>query len=60
MDGTNEKYRVCLNRNTRAALRRFLQPLNFLALLKARRPLRPAEGLVPVRAAPRKQHGGRS
>ena len=60
MDGTNEKYPVCLNRNTRAALRRFLQPLSFLALLKARRPLRPAEVLAPVRAAPRKQHGGRS
>ena len=60
MDGTNEKYPVCLNRNTRAALRRFLQPLSFLALLKARRPLRPAPVLVPVRAAPRKQDRGRS
>jgi hypothetical protein len=60
MDRTNEKYPVCLNRNTRAALRRFLQPLSFLALLKARRMLRPAGVLAPIRAAPRKQDRGRS
>lgn len=55
MDDTNEKYPVCLNRNTRAALRRFLQPLSFLALLKARRTPWPAALLVPVRVAPRRR-----
>jgi hypothetical protein len=60
MDGTNEKYPVCLNRNTRAALRRFLQPLSFLALLKARRTPRPAGVLAPIRAASRKPDRGRS
>jgi hypothetical protein len=49
MNDTSEKYPVCLNRNTRAALRRFLQPLSFFALLKARRPSRPAAVLVPVK-----------
>jgi hypothetical protein len=42
MSDTSEKYPVCLNRNTRAALRRFLQPLSFFALLKARRAPSPA------------------
>ena len=61
MDHTNEKYPLCLSRNTRAALRRFLQPLSFLALLKTRRALRPAGTLVPARAAPsRKQDRGAS
>jgi hypothetical protein len=60
MHGTNEKYPVCLSRNTRAALRRFLQPLSFLALLKAGRALRPAAVLAPIRATPRKQDRGRS
>jgi hypothetical protein len=55
MDDTNEKYPVCLNRNTRAALRRFLQPLSFLALLKARRAPWPAALLVPVRVASRRR-----
>ena len=55
MDDTSEKYPVCLNRNTRAALRRFLQPLSFLALLKARRAAWPAALLVPVRVAPRRK-----
>jgi len=62
MDDTNEKYRVCLNRNTRAALRRFFRPLNFLALLKARRrpwPVGPA--LAPVRVvSARKRDRGTS
>jgi hypothetical protein len=51
MNDTSEKYPVCLNRNTRAALRRFLQPLSFFALLKARA-ARPAGVLVPVRSIP--------
>jgi hypothetical protein len=54
MVDTKEKYPVCLNRNSRAALRRFLEPLSFLALLKARRPLRPAF-LEPARAALRRK-----
>ena len=52
MDETSRKYPVCLNRNTRAALRRFLQPLSFFALLKARRASRPAALLAPVKAMP--------
>lgn len=52
MDDTSEKYPVCLNRNTRAALRRFLQPLSFIALLKARRAPRPAGILAPVKSTP--------
>ena len=52
MDNTSEKYPVCLNRTTRAALRRFLQPLNFLALLKTRLAPRPQEILVPVKSGP--------
>jgi hypothetical protein len=52
MSDTSEKYPVCLNRNTRAALRRFLQPLSFFALLKARRAPSPAGVLVPVRSIP--------
>jgi len=49
MNDKSEKYPVCLNRNTRAALRRFLQPLSFFALLKTRRASRPAALLVPVK-----------
>ena len=52
MNDTSEKYPVCLNRNTRAALRRFLQPLSFFALLKTRRAPRPAGILVPVKSIP--------
>jgi hypothetical protein len=52
MDDTSEKYPVCLNRNTRAALRRFLQPLSFFALLRTRRAPRPAAVLAPVKSAP--------
>ena len=52
MNDTSEKYPVCLNRNTRAALRRFLQPLSFFALLKARRSPSPAGVLVPVKNVP--------
>ena len=59
MDDTSEKYPVCLNRNTRAALRRFLQPLSFIALLKARRALRPAEILAPVKSTPTRGRGHR-
>jgi hypothetical protein len=55
MDDTNEKYPVCVSRNTRAALRRFLQPLSLLALLRARRTPWPAALLVPVRVAPRRK-----
>jgi hypothetical protein len=36
MDNTSEKYPVCPNRNTAAALRRFFRPLGVLALLKVR------------------------
>jgi hypothetical protein len=58
MDGTNEKYPVCLNRNTRAALRRFFQPVNFFALLKTRRtPLPVARALAPVRAVSARARG---
>jgi len=60
MVDTKEKYPVCLNRNSRAALRRFLEPLSFLALLKAKRTLRPAF-LEPARAnLPRKTDRGAS
>ena len=52
MDHTSEKYPVCLNRNTRAALRRFLQPLSFFALLKTRKAPWPAAALAPVKGVP--------
>jgi len=51
MDGPKETYPVCLNRTTRAALRRFLQPLSLLALLRARA-LRPTAILVPAKSIP--------
>jgi hypothetical protein len=59
MNDTSEKYPVCLNRTTRAALRRFLQPLNFFALLKAGRAPRPAGILVPVKSIPTRGHDRR-
>jgi hypothetical protein len=51
MVDTKEKYPVCLNRNSRAALRRFLQPLSLLALLRAGA-RRPMAILVPVKSNP--------
>jgi hypothetical protein len=58
MDDTNEKYPVCVSRNTRAALRRFLQPLSLLALLRARRTPWPARSWCRCGSRPGASRGG--